>query len=349
MIILVYFSCSSSAKDDLRRNLLQSWGEDVVVANGRLIEEQAEDLYVQHQVFCEAPDEQGLEQLRSSWWKARGYWKEIEVFKFGPYKDEWRLGPKIDFWPVRVETIEELIAGDSDLTPESLYGYGASSKGFPVLDYLLYNEQALERMTTDDRYCQLSVSVSAELKTRVLEFTDEWDPQKGNYLAQLTEAGYATSSYPSLQHSLAEVVNRMGHTVENIRIDKLYTPMGVDIGSTQPDKLESPYSGRSFEDIVDNLRGIQKLYEGAQVSGALGLKDLLQDGGHDYDEAFLGQIQICVDSIEAYEEPLISVIETDQEALLSTSEKLRDLQSLIQTDIMGALSLWVSFNDTDGD
>ena len=284
MILFVTFACTSGQVDDLRKDLLQSWGEDVVVANGRLASDTAQTLYTQHQPFCLSPDEAGLAELQTLWWQARGYWKEIEVFKFGPYKDELRLGPKIDFWPVRVGTIEDIIAGDAELTATSLYGMGASSKGFPVLDYLLYNDQALERMQSEPRYCQLSSAVSEELHVRVQEFTDAWDPAKGNYVAQLTEAGYVTSSYPSLQHSLAEVVNRMGHTVENIRMDKIYTPLGVEIGSTQPDKLESPYSGRSFEDMLDNLRGIQKLYDGADTAGALGLKELLAQEGVEKEE-----------------------------------------------------------------
>ena len=53
MILFFMLGCTLDGVDDLRRELLQSWGEDVVVAHGRLIEEKVQLLYTQHQIFCE--------------------------------------------------------------------------------------------------------------------------------------------------------------------------------------------------------------------------------------------------------------------------------------------------------
>ena len=53
--------------------------------------------------------------------------------------------------------------------------------------------------------------------------------------------------------------------------------------------------------------------------------------------------------IEDFEKPMDEVLEEDPDSLILLVAELKKLQSLIQTDIVGGLSLWVSFNDTDGD
>ena len=74
-----------------------------------------------------------------AWWRAQGAWKRSEVFAFGPYREfPLRLGPQIDFWPARTEQVEELIAGDAELSAEALSSLGASARGMPVVEYLLY-------------------------------------------------------------------------------------------------------------------------------------------------------------------------------------------------------------------
>ena len=345
---LFFIGCNSS-EDDLRKNLLYSWGVDVVVAKSNIFEDRSRVLSEGVSNYCQNLSEEGFLELQTQWWEARTPWKELEVFRFGPYKEDQRLGPKIDFWPVRVDTIEEILAGDAELTQENLYNYGTSSKGLPVLDYLLFNDAAKERISTNSRYCDYTTAVAGELTVRAGEFHDAWHPDEGNYVAQLTEAGYPSSSYPSLQHSVAEVVNRMGHTIENIRIDKITTPLGLEIGSAQPDKLESPYSKRSFQDIKDNLYGIRTIYYGAETSNALGLQDLLESRSLNYDTEFESLFQSTIDMIDSFEKPMTEVLEEDPDALILLSAELQKMQNLIQTDIVGGLSLWVSFNDADGD
>jgi predicted lipoprotein len=347
--LLFFIGCNSSSENDLRRDLLLSWGVDVVVDKSNTFEDRSRILSESVSNYCQTLSEEDFRVLQTNWWEARTPWKELEVFRFGPYKEDQRLGPKIDFWPVRVDTIEEILAGDSELSQEALYNYGTSSKGFPVLDYLLFNADAKNRISTNARYCDYTNAVAGELTVRAGEFHDAWHPEEGNYVAQLTEAGYPSSSYPSLQHSVAEVVNRMGHTIENIRIDKIATPMGLEIGTTQPDKLESPYSKRSFQDIKDNLYGIRTIYYGAETPNALGLQDLLESRSLNYDSEFESLFQNAIDMIDAFDKPMTEVLEEDPQALILLSEELQKMQNLIQTDIVGGLSLWVSFNDADGD
>ena len=64
---------------------------------------------------------------------------------------------------------------------------------------------------------------------------------------------------------------------------------------------------------------------------------------------FESLFQSAIDMIDAFEKPMTEVLEEDPDALILLSTELQKMQNLIQTDIVGGLSLWVSFNDADGD
>ena len=346
-------SCRPVEIEDNRRLLLASWGDHVILPLYRDFETAAGTLDDAARSLCASPSTQSLEAAQTAWRGARAPWKQAEVFAFGPYKDEpLRLGPKVDFWPVRIDSITEVLDGTDVLTPEFVATLGAAQSGLPVIEYLLYQpgSDLVAEFTSNPRRCDYLLGLTADLLGHAGEMVAAWDPARGDYLAELLEAGRGSTTYSSLSMAVGEIASRMAFTVENIRADKLGRPAGTSSGgSPQPDKAESQPSGRSLDDIRNNLQTIEILYHGDEASGQLGLDFYLKKRGYHFAARMHDRLAAARLAVDAIPPPLTEAVVTSPATVLAAIDELGNLQRLIQVDIINALSLTVGFNDNDGD
>lgn len=341
-----WFGCGPEPTPDRRRQLLQSWTGDFLLAHYAAFGKKIADLAKASAALEDSPKADDLLNVQRAWRAARRPWKETEVFKFGPVADEpLRFGPKIDFWPVRPDMIESVLTGSDAIDADDL---GAAAKGFPAIEYLLFVDGALAGFReATRRYEYLRVLVD-DLAVQAEGLKDAWAPDGGNYQSVLVDAGRGSEIYDTLSMALSEVVNRMGFTVENIRADKLGAGIAAD-GTPRPDKLESQFSGRAIRDIKDNLRGIELLFFGDEEQGILALDDYLQHRGYHLGGRMRSELGSSREALSRINLPL-SVAVVDEPGLVAEAiETLAGLQQLIQADVIGALSLSVRFNDADGD
>lgn len=341
-----WFGCGPEPVADRRRQLLQSWTGDFLLARYTTFIEKIAELGTASTGLEGSPDGDDLSNAQVAWRNARRPWKETEVFKFGPVEDEpLRFGAKIDFWPVRPDAIEAVLESSEALDPDDL---GAAAKGLPALEYLLFSESALSGFReTKRRYEYLRVLID-DLEVQARGLKEAWDRDGGNYQSVLVDAGRGSEMYDTLSMALSEVVNRMGFTIENIRADKLGAGIAAD-GTPQPDKLESQFSHRSIGDIRDNLRGIELLYFGDEAQRILALDDYLQHRGYQLGGRMKEELANSRRALGAINLPLSVAIVDEQKFVAEAIETLAGLQRLIQADVIGALSLSVRFNDNDGD
>lgn len=354
---LLVSSCSDEAKPvpDLRRVIMESWGEHIIIPTYSEFEVRAETLRLRSEELCEAPSVETLKAAQLAWWDAREPWKQMDVFAFGPYVLEpWRVGPRVDSWPVRVDSITQTLAADGPLEAEMM---GVFQKGFPVADYLLHQPDVdlvaafSDGESSNGRRCDYLLVVVTDIADGAKTIREAWDPAYGNYIGELTDAGRpGFERFSSLQMAMSEVVNRMTFLVENIRADKLGRPLGTNIGGgAQPGKVESQFSGRSVQDILDNLRGLERLYFGTGEEGSRGLEQFIASRGYDFDQAMRDNLAACREALGKIPGPLSGAVVSDPEAVAAAIEALGKLQRLIQVEMLNALSLTPSFNDNDGD
>jgi predicted lipoprotein len=351
-VIALCIGCGSPGNQVDTGQLLSSWGE-VVLADYAAFRDRSVELDTTIASFCATPDAAALQQAQDSWQSARGAWKQAEVFKFGPQEDEpLRLGPKIDFWPARIDTIEAVLVGTEDLSAEAVDLMGSAKKGLPVIEYLLFApDDVPSAVAGNPRYCQYLQAISADLKLRAELLYQAWSPGGDDFVAELTSPGASQTSYFGTRtEALAEIVNRMAFVVEDIRADKLGAPLGEATGGEpQPDVVESPFSSASVENIRDNLRTVERLYFGGDGEEEIGLSWLINLKGLEYDDTFQQMLSASREAIDAIPEPLSDAVVNDAAAVQAAGEKLRELQTLIHVDIVSALSLPMAFNDADGD
>ncbi len=345
-------ACAPSEIPDKRRALLTSWGEDVLLPLYRQFEQRTAALDDAAEALCQSLDAADLGRVRDAWWAARAPYKQAEVFGFGPSSEEpIRLGPKIDFWPVRTDAIDALLASDAVIDDALVATLGATQTGMPVIEVLVYaHPEGADWLAADPRRCAYLTGLTADLRVHATELREAWDPAAGAYLNHLTEAGRQEGAFSSLQMALAEMVGRMAFTVEAIRNDKLGRPVGLTSGGTpQPAKAESQASGRSIEDIRDALRGVATLFFGADAPGAVGLDAYLIDRGRPFTSRMTEALAAANAALDAIPGPLTGAIDTAPETVIAAIASLGELERLIQVDLANALSVTLGFNGNDGD
>lgn len=352
VLTLALVSCASEGAPDTRRELLESWSTQLIVPLYAQFAERSQALATSLDALCAAPAEATLESARSAWSAAREPVKRAEVFAFGPYsRPEFRIGPQFDSWPARPDSVEELLASDSPVDPATVAELGVYNKGLPVIEYLLYPPDASAVTSlADARRCEYLESAGLDLVSRAREIHLAWAPEGGDFAGQLSGAGRTSTAFRSLRDAFSEVINRMGFTVENTRRDKLGGPLGEATGGTpQPAVAESRFSGRSIQDILDSLAGLETLYFGDAARNIPGVARYAAERGQNFDASMSAALGAAREALLAIDVPLTEAVLSEPEPVRDANARLGELQNLLQVDLIGALGLTLNFNDNDGD
>src|SRR5688500_12571327 len=233
LLVLIFAGAcseSESAPEDARRALLRGLGEEIFLPTYAQLESEIAALDESVRALCDEPGGGALDDARDAWWVARAPLKRNELLAFGPYTDEpLRYGPKLDFWPANVDTLEDVLSGEAELSADAVAAFGASQKGFPAIEYLLFDpETELESAFAEEpRRCEYLSALVADLGAKARGLREAWDPAAGNYLDELVYAGRGSQAFRTLDIAFGEIVNRLVFTVENVRGEKLGAPAGT--------------------------------------------------------------------------------------------------------------------------
>ncbi|WIG98845.1 imelysin family protein [Myxococcus sp. SDU36] len=343
-----------------RRAVLRSVADQVAVPGYRAFAEAAGPVRDAAAALCAAPGPEALGEVRAKWDAARAAQKRMEVFAFGPVTEQpWRLGPRLDFWPVRTEDVERLLGGTAPLTREAVAGLGAHLTGMPVLEYLLFSpadEAALLAGLGGDaqstRRCEYLAAVAANVADDADRLWRAWAPEGDDYAGAFARSGESGGAFRDEDVAFSELVNRTVFTVENAREMKLSKPQGRATGSgPRPALVESRFSDRSLQDMIDTLAGIEAVYRGAleETPKAAGLRAGILVRRPDLDARFFEQLAATRAALEAVPPPLRTALSAHPAEVEAAYEAVLALQRFLAIEISQALWVTVAFNDTDGD
>ena len=348
---------STSTEDDIRRKFLEAVTTKQIIPIYAEHITQVTTLKESVDVFCNEPTQAHLTASRNAWQIARGTWKKSEPFSFGPYREyPGRFGPKIDFWPVRPGDIELTIGEETWLETGDLSQSRGTSRGYASIEYLLYGpavegeDETLTHFSDNPKNCDFLQAASQDLLANSSGLHAAWvDPENG-YQSDLIDSGLGSTAFRSLNKGFSEVINRLGFTVENIREIKLAKAAGITTTIADMTLLESYYSPRTIQDMLDNLSGVEAVYLGNYIGGeGLGVDDLIEDETNATNTAMLAGLQTVKQTLESLESPMRTAITTETEKLQTLYEQLTALQRVIQIDLTQNLGVTLTFNETDGD
>jgi len=349
-------SCFNEPFD--RVAMLESLGSEVIIPTYRSFADQTAVLTSTAESFCNDPTASSLRELQDQWERARIAWKQMDVANFGPYAEQpWRLGPKIDSWPVREDTIDQQLAGDGTLDLEHVSALGAASRGLPALEYLIFDPEGVQaafaRFEEDSgpRRCEYAIALSQDLRVNAEAIVEAWSHDGDDYLGALTASGAPGAPFMSVGDASNEIINRMVFLTENIMRLKLGRPLGLDSGGdARPDQVESRYSDGSVQDILANLDGLENLYRGRFGDHrGVGVQRWVRWFSPDTDQEVLASILRARWAVEAIPEPLSHAVVAQRDIVQDAYEQVRELRNAIAIDVINAIAGTVTFNDTDGD
>jgi len=350
-ILLLLTHCLEKYPDgsSARASVLLALAEDVALARFVEFQERSAEMEAAAVAFCADPSEASLKAARDAWWAAKEPWKRNEVVRFGPIMEyPRRFGPKIDDWPVIESAVEDLVDDEGELDQAAFDSMGTGTRGLPVVEYLLWGagEDTLEALTNSARRCAILEGAARDVHANAGRLVVDWSQ---TWILQLSQPASAPDArYENMQEVLDEWVNRMGFTVENIRVEKLGKPVGDKAdGKPQPDTIESRHSGRSLLEAKDALAGVHDIWTGGSGEESLGVSALVSDT--ELIALVDTHFEAAMTTLAAIPDTLEDTISGDTSTVVAAQDALRELHRVIQVDLATKIGVTIGFNDSDGD
>ncbi len=353
---LLVASCGGGGDSFDRNAMLASLGTVVMVPGYATLQDQTTALDAAADAFCDAPSDVTLSAAQAAFMDAHAALVRTEAFAFGPYmtvSDPPETA--INFWPARTPLVDDVLAGTEPITLLSLTN---AKKGFPALDYLLF-DPALDDAdvltsfldgTAGARRCSYVRVVTDDLVTRTTALHASW-AGPGGHAEQLATAGTTSTVYRFTPLAVTAVLERVVFTLEDMRDMKLGVPLGLETDNlAHVELVEVPYSARSFEALLADLESVHAVFTGDYAgTQGIGLSEWLVTRDADLDAAVLAQLEVVRAALLAFDVSLGEALVSDREAVIALHTEIRTLHRLVGVDVAGALAVTISFNDTDGD
>jgi predicted lipoprotein len=357
-VTTVVVACDSAEKKPEvdRQTMLGDTAEKVIVPTYADLATATAKLSVDAAALRDAPSDATLAMAQASWKAARLPWIESKAFLFGPaidggYRDA------LDFATAEAD-VEAEAASAAEPTDAYVASLGARRKGFQPLEILLFeatgNAAVLTKLTEGPNAAHRRAYLAAlanDLSKQAAALYAAWDPTKGNFVAQLRDAGSGSTTYDAQKQAVDALLNAVVFAAEDISDNRLGGPLGVrDGGVVQPGLVVSARSGNDLAEIEAYWRGVSSVY-GCSRGGATGVS--LGDAVRRESERADGEARIAIEkaaaSTAAVQGPLVAALTADVADVTAAREAARTVKNVLGSEIASILGLTIKFNTNDGD
>jgi predicted lipoprotein len=344
------------AVDFDRAGLLENLADRLILpAYGRL-EAETSALKASVDALADSPDSARAQAARDALRRAWTSWQAASAYELGPAA-EVVLRQRMNTFPAKVSTIEANVkAGRWNL--ESVSNYEA--KGFPALDYLLHGRggsvdsllAALADPATGESRGEYMRALADEIASKAAEVLEAWDPTGGDY-----RKTFVSRLGTDIGSSLGELVNQFNFDYEILKNPKIGIPAGKKtLGVALPEKVEAYYAGYSAALARAHLDALENFFRGRDSSGvdSLGFDDYLDALGTRYQEGRLSEaikdrFAAAREALDALDDPLSETIIAEPVKVDKAYEEIQRMVVLTKTDMPSAMSVSITYQDSDGD
>lgn len=344
--ILVVSSCKKGKEDEnettfQKADLLTNIGNNLVLPEYQELLTNLSDLEAKYITFSGAKTTQNLDEVKMAWQVAYKKWYAVNVYELGPAMD---LGLRSALGTFPTDTnkvISNINTGGYNLGTLA----NIDAIGFSSLDFLLYRYDALNFFVTSNAYTTYGLDVISKMKTEVQTVLNNWN---ATYLTTFkTSTGTESTSAFSL------FVNEFNKTYEFAKNAKLGIPIGKQsLGIQRPEYIEAPMSGISLELLYENVKALQRVYNGNTVSGTTGIgfddylialeKTTLANSINTQFTAILNDIDLLTLTLE-------EEMSSNPQALDALYTKMQNMVVSIKTDMASSFGVLITYQDNDGD
>ncbi|MEZ5009339.1 MAG: imelysin family protein [Chitinophagales bacterium] len=297
-------------------------------------------------IFLNNPNPINLETLRATFETAYIAWQKASIFEIGPAENI-AYRANVNTYPTDVSNITALInSGSYNLDAINNY----DSKGLPAIDYLLYGSGdndtdiiALFSTHPDkEKYKQYLSDIAEDILSKTNYVYNEWI---SGY-----DATFKSNKGNNIGSSISLFTNTfMLHYENRFRTLKIGLPTGVFSIEEQsfPELTEAYYSGISIDLIKANFNQLEKTYLG---DNGVGIDDhLIGVDAEDVNSEITAQLAVIKEKLNLLTDPLSAQVVNDRPQVVEVYNEIQKLVPTLKADMFSALSIQITYSDTDGD
>ena len=329
-----------------RAEVIQSLTAQVILPGYKAASDSMATLKQSVDALCSAPSDAGLDVARDAWREARQAWLRTESYRFGPAMDR-RSISVVDWWPIDAEKIDRNLADDDEVTAERVTEFlPATQRGMSVAEYLLFEgESAGLSDGSDSQRCSYLKAVSKVVSDEVTGILTDWQgtADSSSYASYFDGTGSLALIDSDAE---AEVVRSLVFQVRTIANMRLGAGLGVD---QEVDASAIPTGGadHSREDLLSQLDSIASVYRGAE--GGMGVSARVSAMSAEIDARMLTAIEATIAAARNLDGSIIAQLESNPALVRAVYDNMKELQRVLNTEIVSLLGVSVGFSDTDGD
>lgn len=365
-----------------RQSMLHNLGENIVLPVYRVFDTEANALATGVTDYCAALGTEDeavrLDEARARWRAAMDAWQMAEMMLFGPAAmDANTLRDRIYAWPV---TSSCAVDQGVMLRYQDSAGYDVSAqltnrRGLDALEYLLFAPDLdttcavliapagwdeLEDDVKRDARCRYAEAAAFDLVEQAAIARDAWEPDRGNYLAELSNAG-DRDTFASAHEAVNVVSNAMFYSDSEVKDMKLGQPAGIVINACNAvqepctSELESAFARRSKENVVANLRGFDMMFRGygpgqsPDDATGLGFDDFLRAAGADeLADTMIADIENALAAAQAIPGSLSEALAGDYQSVVDAHTSVKTVTDNLKSQFLTILGLDIP-NSAAGD
>ena len=360
-IILILWGCTSTTPsgpnpDEFDREaILSNWADNIIIPALTNFSRKTEDLKSAGLSFTDSRTQQTLEILRAEWKSSYLAWQQVAMFETEKTM-ELRFRNNLNIYPVDVSELQENIdQGNYNLKLSS----ETDRQGFPALDYMLYgigeNDAEILSFYTDNQQANSYKKYVSDLVNRIDTLTDAvLDHWNSGYRDE-----FVNNTGNGANSSLDMMVNDyILYFEKNLRAGKIGIPAGVFSGSPLNTHVEAFYSKdfskQLFMESIDaaenffNGKYFDSEITGESLASYLDFLNTIKNGA-DLKTLIRNQFDDIKAEAESLNDNFSQQIESDNNQMLRTYDKLQMNVILLKIDMLQALNINVDYVDADGD
>jgi uncharacterized protein len=303
---------------------------------------------------------------RAAFVEAMASWQLAENFRFGPAAPATEPGgadlrDQIYGWPlvgrckIDEQTVDEsyadpafadsLVTGRTLSAIEYLLFYEGSDNGCGSVSAInaLGTWAALDAATLTRRKAAYAHAAAVAVRDRARELVLAWSPEGGDFRADILASGSGGATYMTLHAATNAISNALFYVENEVKDLKLGEPLGILMCETPtcPEALESRYANLDRSNILRNLEGFRRLFEGCGPDHeGIGFDDWLAAiGMGELSERMLVALVSTEVALTAIDAPFAEVLASDPESLRAVHAALKMLTDLLKTEFVSVLNL----------
>lgn len=345
IFLLSVSGCKEKKNDFDRKPLLENIGNNVIIPAYKNADEKALTLKKAMSDFTASPDVPKLQALKIAFKDAYTAWQAVEFYDFAKGAG---LSYGLNNFPPDTAKIQSNVStGNYDL----LTGANVKARGFPVLDYLLFqstDEQALVNGVNNFQHAKKYLNdLANDISSNITSIYDEWNTTYINTFINATgiDAGSST----------ATLINTWAQFTERTRRERVGNSLGyigfVNSGSINEKLLEAFYAGYSKELLIANLQAGKSLFTGGNGQGFDDYPAVKEASfqGVPLNEEISNQYDKCIAAANAITTDFRTALVSDKPKMETLFLELKKLTVLIKVDLASAVGVTISYTDNDGD